>query len=186
MDREKVSFCHDDLLWGISYARKLAREMGNETKINRGSLVIKIIRIILGLFFLITGVLKLFRMEPFIDDIARFDLFPPNWEMWIAYLGIGCELVVGYCLLMRRLYESAVFLAIGMCSVFVGIFVQGWIRGLSLSCNCLGVERAVESYPFEVGWRLVLLLLVLSLFWEIRRGKHYSYTYGRLGLDRDI
>lgn len=149
-------------------------------------MMFKMIRILLGVFFLVTGVLKLTRMGPFVDDVARFDLFPPDWEMWIAYLGIGCELVVGFCFLARILYESAVWLAVGMCSVFVAIFLQGWMRGLSLTCNCLGVERSVHSYPFEIGWRLILLLMVLSLLWEIHRKRRFVSTFGRLGLDRDI
>ena len=56
----------------------------------------------------------------------------------------------------------------------MALFVQGWIRGLSLSCNCIGVEREVTSYPFEVAWRLGLFALMLVILWNsCRKGKTY-------------
>lgn len=46
--------------------------------------------------------------------------------------------------------------------------------GAFLSCNCIGVERVVTSYPFEVAWRLVLFFLMLILLWDsCRKGKTY-------------
>ena len=71
-------------------------------------------------------------------------------------------------MLFRSLLGSA------LTFTFVALFVQGWARGLSLSCNCIGVERAVTSYPFEVAWRLVLFFLMLILLWDsCRKGKTY-------------
>ncbi len=145
-----------------------------------------ILRLLLGAFFLFVGVRKLFRLDPFIEDIARFSLFPVSWEEWIAYTGIACELVIGVCFLLRRFYVPAVLLATCMCFSFVVIFVQGWIRGLSLSCHCLGVERQVTSYPFEVAWRVVLLGLVLSLLWEIYHKSRNLFSTSRLGIDSDL
>ena len=131
--------------------------------------VLSFLRIALGLFFLYVGIRKIFTLSSFVEDIARFDIVPIAYEEWVAYLGIACELAVGLCFLTKRLYLAAVSLGVAMCSVFVGIFLQGWIRGLELSCSCLGVQREVSNYPFEILWRVGLLLAVLALFWEIRK-----------------
>lgn len=79
---------------------------------------------------------------------------------------MSCEIVVGLGLLFRRTCAGAALLGSALTFTFVALFVQGWARGLSLSCNCIGVERAVTSYPFEVAWRLVLFFLMLILLWD--------------------
>lgn len=87
---------------------------------------------------------------------------------------MSCEIVVGLGLLFRRTCAGAALLGSALTFTFVALFVQGWARGLSLSCNCIGVERAVTSYPFEVAWRLVLFSLMLILLWDsCRKGKTY-------------
>lgn len=136
-------------------------------------IVFSLLRILLGLFMLWTGIAKIRALNSFIDDVARFDVFPVSWEPWIAYLGISCEIVVGVCLIFKKFYLAAVCLACAMFSVFVTLFVQAWARGLSLSCHCTGFDREVQSYPFEVAWRLGLLLAGLALLWDIYR-KHTS------------
>lgn len=140
--------------------------------------ILNVLRIGLGIFFLYVGIRKLFRISPFIDDIARFEIVPIAWEPWVAYLGIACEIALGICFLSKRLYSAAVSLALGMCATFIIIFVQGWMRGLTLSCNCLGVERMVTSYPFEVFWRLALFSLVGILFWEVRKQSNIVFQKG--------
>ena len=82
--------------------------------------------------------------------------------------------MVGLGLLFRRTCAGAALLGSALTFTFVALFVQGWVRGLSLSCNCIGVEREVTSYPFEVAWRLGLFLLMLVILWNsCRKGKTY-------------
>ena len=52
-----------------------------------------------------------------------------------------------------------------------------FFRGLDLSCICLGVEREVTNYPFEVAWRLVLFLAMLAVWYNAsRRGGSWFKT----------
>ncbi len=88
--------------------------------------------------------------------------------------GGSCEFGGVRWLLVRRTGAGAALRGRALTFTFVALFVQGWARGLSLSCNCIGVERAVTSYPFEVAWRLVLFFLMLILLWDsCRKGKTY-------------
>lgn len=125
----------------------------------------------MGLFFLVVGGLKVFKLDELAADILRFDIAPAGWEWYLACLGVGMELAMGVCLVFKRLYVAATLAGSALTACFVCIFVQAWIRGLKLSCSCLGVEREATNYPFEVGWRVVLLLLMLVLLWDATRRK---------------
>lgn len=131
-----------------------------------------VLRLSVSGFFLVIASKKLLAINKLQADIEKFDLFPVSWAIPLAYLGLACEFVVALGLLWRKTYAGAALIGSGMTAMFVTLFTQGWIRGLSLSCNCLGVERAVESYPFEIGWRLCLMIVMLLLLWDaIRRQK---------------
>ena len=126
-----------------------------------------LLRLGMGGFFLFVAVRKLLHLDQLQETIDRFSIFPEAWGHPLACLGVSCEIAVGLGLLFRRTCAGAAF-------AFVALFVQGWARGLSLSCNCIGVERVVTSYPFEVAWRLVLFSLMLILLWDsCRKGKTY-------------
>lgn len=127
--------------------------------------VIEWLRFPLGLFFLIVACMKSADVLKLQSDLANFDVFPADWTLSLAYIGIAMEMVLGLCLIGKCCYKMATLMGIALTSSFVAMFAQGWLRGLTLSCNCLGIEREVTSYPFEIGWRLALLGLMLLLAW---------------------
>lgn len=133
-----------------------------------------LLRLGMGGFFLFVAWSKLFHLDQLQATIDRFAIFPEAWGHPLACLGVACEMVVGLGLLFRRTCAGAALLGSALTFTFVALFVQGWIRGLALSCNCIGVEREVTSYPFEVAWRLGLFLLMLVILWNsCRKGKTY-------------
>lgn len=133
-----------------------------------------LLRLGMGGFFLFVAGRKLFHLDQLQATIDRFAIFPEAWGHPLACLGVACEMVVGLGLLFRRTCAGAALLGSALTFTFVALFVQGWIRGLALSCNCIGVEREVTSYPFEVAWRLGLFLLMLVILWNsCRKGKTY-------------
>ncbi len=113
--------------------------------------------------------MKALKIDQLQADIERFDIAPPGWEWYLACLGIAVELGIGICFVCKRLYLAASIAGCLLTTGFVAIFVQAWIRGLHLSCNCLGVEREATVYPFEVGWRVVLFLAMFLVFWHARQ-----------------
>jgi Methylamine utilisation protein MauE. len=133
-----------------------------------------LLRVGMGGFFLFVAGRKLLHLDQLQATIDRFSIFPEAWGHPLASLGVACEIVVGLGLLFRRTCAGAALLGSALTFTFVALFVQGWIRGLSLSCNCIGVEREVTSYPFEVAWRLGLFALMLVILWNsCRKGKTY-------------
>ena len=128
-----------------------------------------LLRLGLGGFFLLTGLQKLAEMDEMADFLTRSRILPAFFSMPLACIGLAMELVVAVCLLTRRSYRGATVWGVVMCSVFLLLYFQGWMRGLELSCNCLGSSHTITDYPFDTGMRLLLLGAMLLLFWDSRR-----------------
>ena len=128
-----------------------------------------LLRLGLGGFFLLTGLQKLAGLDEMADFLTRSRILPAFFSMPLACIGLAMELVVAVCLLTRRSYRGATVWGVVMCSVFLLLYFQGWMRGLELSCNCLGSSHTITDYPFDTGMRLLLLGAMLLLFWDSRR-----------------
>ena len=128
-----------------------------------------LLRLGLGGFFLLTGLQKLAGMDEMADFLTRSRILPAFFSMPLACIGLAMELVVAVCLLTRRSYRGATVWGVVMCSIFLLLYFQGWMRGLELSCNCLGSTHTITDYPFDTGMRLLLLGAMLLLFWDSRR-----------------
>lgn len=117
---------------------------------------------------------KLFHLDQLQATIDRFAIFPEAWGIpWPAWAWRAESWWV-WDSSSAGPAPAPALLGSALTFTFVALFVQGWIRGLALSCNCIGVEREVTSYPFEVAWRLGLFLLMLVILWNsCRKGKTY-------------
>lgn len=136
-----------------------------------------VLRIGLGLFFLYTGLEKIASLDETAEFLSRCDLLPEWCSFPLAYVGVAMELVVAVCFLFKWLYRAAAIAGVVMTAVFVGLFIQAWIRGLSLSCNCLGDLHAINNYPYEVAMRVLLLAAMILLLWDSRRTKKSPWKF---------
>lgn len=139
-------------------------------------ILLTILRIGLGFFFLITSILKISPEDlgATADFLTRSDLLPEFFSMPLACIGITLEFVVGICLIFRLEYRGATIWGMMMTSVFFLLYAQAWARGLSLSCNCLGSAHEIENYPMDTGARLLLVGAMLLLMWDSRRNAHIA------------
>lgn len=131
--------------------------------------MLNLLRIGLGVFFLVAGILKIGDLGQTADFLTRSDLLPEFFSMPLACTGVAMELVVAVCLIFRLSYRGAAAWGSVMTGVFLLLYVQAWARGLSLSCNCMGSEHDIVDYPQDTGVRLLLLGAMLLLMWDSRR-----------------
>ncbi len=131
--------------------------------------MLTLLRVGLGVFFLVTGILKIADLGETAEFLTRSDILPAWCSMPLACTGVAMELVVAVCLIFRRAYRGAAAWMVVMTSVFLLLYVQAWARGLDLSCNCLGSTQAIDNYPLDTGIRLLLLGAALLLLWDSRR-----------------
>lgn len=138
------------------------------------------LRLGLGLFFLIVGMMKLTQIHQLAEDIERFRIVPYGYEWYLACLGVALEIAIGVFLLLKQSYFVVTLAGSLLTFSFVAIFAQAWIRGLELSCNCLGVERQVTNYFFEVSWRILLFLSMLLLLRDSFKKAPRRFEHGVL------
>lgn len=144
-------------------------------------ILLSLLRIGLGLFFLITAVQKLTPddLGETAEFLTRSDLLPEFFSMPLACIGIMMELTVGICLLFKLDYRGICLWGVIMTGVYFLLFSQAWARGLSLSCNCLGSTHEIENYPMDTGLRLLLLGAMLLLLWDSRRAVNVTRRKAR-------
>lgn len=134
-------------------------------------ILLTLLRIGLGAFFLINSVIKLNAKA--LWENAQFmtgsDILPEWCSMPLTCIGMMMELVVGVCLLFRLNYRGATIWGTVMTGVFFILYAQAWARGLELSCACTGSAHSIENYPVDTGARLLLVGGMLMLLWDSRR-----------------
>ncbi len=132
--------------------------------------LMSLLRVGMGLFFLGTGLQKISGLDETAQFLVRSHLYLPEWlTLPLACTGVSMELVVGACLLLRFHYRGAAAWGVMMCSVFLLLYAQAWVRGLTLSCNCFGSTHAIDNYPLDTGMRILLLGAMLLILWDSRQ-----------------
>lgn len=130
-----------------------------------------LLRVGLGIFFLVTGILKIGGLDETAEFLTRSRLLPESFSMPLACLGVGMELVVAVCLIFRLLYRGAAAWGTVMTGTFLFLYAQAWVRGLELSCNCTGSTHDIVNYPLDTGLRLLLVGAMLLLVWDSQSTK---------------
>lgn len=143
------------------------------------TIMLHLLRISLGIFFLYTSVLKIPDLGNTALFLTRSNILPETWSMPLSCIGVAMEFIVGLCLLLRKQYKGAALWACVMSSTFLLLFVQAWMRGLDLSCNCTGSNAVIDNYPIEIGYRLLLFGACLLLCWDATRGQSHTWRITR-------
>ena len=140
---------------------------------------INLLRVGLGIFFVVTAVLKIPQLAETADFLTRSRLLPEECSLPLACIGVGMELLVGICFILRRAYRAAALWACVMTAVFLFLYVQGWARGLELSCNCLGTRHVIINYPLDSAMRALLFAATLVLAWDSRQSESFLWKFRR-------
>ncbi|OIQ98836.1 methylamine utilization protein MauE [mine drainage metagenome] len=123
----------------------------------------------LGAVFGVAGALKLADPVAFADAIYRYRLLPWGASLALAVYLPWLELICAVALGIARLRRPAVAVLAGLCTVFLVALILARIRGLSLSCGCLGGE----SSGSDLGTAIVrdAVLLALAAVYLTSRGR---------------
>lgn len=133
-----------------------------------------ILRIIVGLVFILSGLAKLFPIEPF--EIIFVDLGVSNWLLapFIARFIIAFEIFLGLSIVFNNWIKNIVYyVALYSLGVFTAYLIYLLItKGNDVDCGCFGSFLALT--PVESIIKNVVLIIMLLI---IKRRYH---TYGTL------
>ena len=145
---------------------------------DKGQNILKaVIRIGIGLFFIVSAVLKLLSLDQFELYIYSFDLLNFTWSTLAARAIIASEILLGILLIIKVKYKIAWWLTLLMLIGFSLLLVYVILFRNDSNCHCMG--DLVEIKP---SWSLVKNLVAIALLFFIRNEEDYQFRGKTLAL----
>jgi rhodanese-related sulfurtransferase/uncharacterized membrane protein YphA (DoxX/SURF4 family) len=125
-----------------------------------------IVRILVGLFFLFSGAVKLVDLQSFRDAIVMFDVLPKQFINITTVTIPSAELVCGLALLLNSFKRAALSILTFLVAVFITAIAVNLLKGRSFECGCLGFLKITDdiswfSVLFDSGILTVIVLLFI-------------------------
>lgn len=136
-----------------------------------------VIRIGLGLFFIVSAILKLLSLDNFELYIYSFNLMNLTLCGLVARAIIACELLVGILLIIKVKYKFAWWLTLLMLIGFSLLLIYVILFRNDSNCHCMG--DLVEIKP---SMSLIKNLVGIALLMCVRKRKTTSSDTKRLRL----
>ncbi len=122
-------------------------------------------RLILGIVFIYAAMVKIGSPQEFADSIAAYQILPFPVINPVA-LGLPLfEFACGLLVLTGFYFRIGVLGILAMLAVFIAALELALLRGLSVSCGCFGAHSWLDSDPWVVLIRdLILLGIAVFLY----------------------
>jgi uncharacterized membrane protein YphA (DoxX/SURF4 family) len=133
------------------------------------------LRTLIGAMFLYAGAMKIFvdGTAEFAESVSHYRILQDPWNLVVAYVLPWAEVIAGLSLLTGLLIRGGLALAAALTGMFLFGIVQGWVRGLDISCGCFGKSEMAVNYPLHVaGLGVLALVLCILRFFEPTSKNH--------------
>lgn len=137
---------------------------------------IHILRTLVALVFIYSGISKIFPLEPFELFLYEQGFFNFIFSTIIARLLIGTELIIGLILLINIFTDKLLKAAIALLILFTGFlgYLAVFRDGIS-NCNCFGDH--LPFTPFESIIKNLILILMLFFLLYKNNPFHFRFKY---------
>jgi len=129
-----------------------------------------IIRLLLGVFFVGTAVLKLLSIDSFEVYIYSFGIFNYTATTFISRLLIFIELTIGISLILKICFKQIWWLTMLMMVGFTVFLIYAAIYRNDSNCHCFGDFVEIDS-----AQSIVKNIIVLALLFLIRKDVSHDY-----------
>lgn len=128
------------------------------------------IRLLLGVFFIGTAVLKLLSIDNFELYIYSFGIFSYTWTTFLSRLLIFIELIIGISLIFKICFKKTWWLTLLMMAGFTLFLVYAAIFRDDSNCHCFG--SLVELNPIQSIFKNII---VIALLFVIKSEQSHDY-----------
>lgn len=128
--------------------------------------ILRLIRIVLAGFFIVAGGLKIVDPKSLTAAIETYQVLPYSFAVLLSLYMPWLEVLAGLGVLFKQFYSGSLLIIGALLLLFTVALVQGWVRGLDVTCGCFGNtdQENQTNYPLLVG-RDILLLVGAVLLW---------------------
>lgn len=116
-----------------------------------------LMRIILGLVFIVASYDKLLNPQQFARDISNYHLIPFGLENFVAIILPWIELFIGTSLIIGIMVEGSAIATGVLLIMFNFLVFQAMVRGFNIECGCglkegeiVGVQKLIENFTLLI------------------------------------
>lgn len=121
------------------------------------------LKVLLGLVFIISAVLKVFDLDRFEIYVYSYQIFSLNFSLLVARVAIIIELVLGICLIANVLHRLIWWGSMVMLGIYTLLLLYALYIGRTDSCHCFGDFLQLDPKQSLIK-NTVLMLLFLLLY----------------------
>ena len=135
------------------------------------SVLITVLRVMLGALFIFSGFEKLLDLKFFSLAIAEYQILPSFIIPSVALLLSLCELLCGTMLILDIFSRFSASVMLCMMAIFIAAITNNVMRGLEHDCGCFeflsqwyGLKEEIGIVPIIRDILFFILLLPVALF----------------------
>ncbi len=136
-----------------------------------------IIRIIVGLVFILSAVFKLLSIDVFELYVFSFQIFDFDLSSVLSRLMIGIEMTIGILLITNIHFKKTWRISILLLILFSAFLIFQIIRGNNENCHCFGDLLKLSPLESLIKNSVLLGLLLLIKNEVVFQFKYFSYIF---------
>ena len=135
------------------------------TRILHGVWLQRVLRIVLGVFFIYVGYAKLDHADKVAQNLLMLDLLPWSTINCFAVWMICFEMVIGILLITGVWLRACSTLVMGFCVVCLGLIWYAIASGLTLHCGCFVTAPTGAARTWASLWQEGGILVACVWLW---------------------
>lgn len=121
----------------------------------------RVLKVLLGLVFVVSAVLKIFDMDPFEIYVYSYGFFSLNFSFLVARAAVILELILGVCLIFNLFHKLIWWGSVLMLLGYTGLMLYALWQGRTDHCHCFGDLFQLDPMCSLIKNLVLLLLFVL-------------------------
>lgn len=131
------------------------------------------LKVLLGLLFIVSAILKIADMDRFEIYIYSYHFFSLNFSFLVARAAIILELVLGIGLVSNCFHKLMWWGSVMMLLGYTGLLVYALFLGRTDNCHCFG--DYLQFNPWQSIIKNVVLLALFALIYKVK-GRRFKYS----------
>ncbi len=113
-------------------------------------------RVLIGLVFIISGIIKISNPHDFVDAVTNFKMLPPETVNLFVIIIPWIEFSSGLLFLFNIYSKETGTILIGLLIMFSIAVAVAFLRSITFTCGCFG-----DIFPQEIGLLKIVENLIL-------------------------
>jgi len=130
--------------------------------------LIFVMRVLLGIVFLIASYGKILEPEQFSREISNYHFIPFGLENFVAIVLPWIELCIGFGLIFGVMINGSALISGTLLIMFNLLVIQAMIRGFNIECGC-GLKEGEMIGWQKLAENFTLLLISFIVFKQKKR-----------------